>query len=215
MHNIIVISSFHNQLGKCSPDELYRIIEEIQPEIIFEELCLDTFSMVYADDSVPNTIEAIAIKKYLRKYPVKHFPVDTYPDNESDIFNGADEIAKRSSEYMKLWNEKLSMISLYGYEFLNSYECIELIDKTKEIEETVLSKINDVNLSREYESERILHNNREYEMLKNIYDFSKQFNYNKATFICGAEHRKALKVKIQEFETKERQKLNWTFYNEI
>ncbi|TVR84636.1 MAG: hypothetical protein EA412_00255 [Chitinophagaceae bacterium] len=215
MHNITVISSFHNHLGKCNPDELYRIIEEIQPEIIFEELCLDTFSRVYADGSVPNTIEAIAIKKYLRKYPVKHFPVDTYPINESDFFNGADEIAKRSSEYLKLWNEKVSMITKYGYDFLNSNDCIELIDKIKEIEETVLSEINDVNLSREYESERILHNNREYEMLKNIYDFSKQFNYNKATFICGTKHRKALKLKIKEYETKEKLKLNWAFYNEI
>jgi len=215
MHNIIVISSFHYHLGNCNPDELYRIIEAIQPEIIFEELCLDTFSMVYADDSVPNTIEAIAIKKYLRKYPVKHFPVDTYPVNESGIFNGADEIEKRSSEYIKLWNEILSMISKYGYDFLNSNDCIELMDKTKKIEENVLSEINDVNLSREYESERILNKNREYEMLKNIYNFSKQFKYNKATLICGAEHRKALKIKIQEHETKEKLKLNWTFYNEI
>lgn len=214
MHKITVISSFHINLGKCNPDELNKIIEEVQPEIIFEELCYDTFSLVYADDSIPMTIEAIAVKKYLRKYPIKHFPVDTYPLNESDLFNGANEIAKRSPEYVKLWREQVTLISENGYNFLNSNGNIELLDKIRKVEETVLSEINEVKLSREYYSERELHNKREYEMLRNIYNYSKQYQYNKAIFICGAVHRKPIKLKIQEYETKEMPKLNWTFYND-
>jgi len=214
MHNITIISSFHKNIGKCNPDELYNIIEDIQPEIIFEELCLDTFSMIYADSSVPYTIEAITVKKYILKYPVKHFPVDTYPLNEKDLFNGADEIAKRSPEYLRLWNEQISMITNYGYDFINSNACTELLERISDIEKIVLSEINDLKFSSEYESERIFHNNREYEMLNNIYDYSKKLNYNKAIFICGAVHRKPLKNKIQEKEVKEALKINWTFYNE-
>jgi hypothetical protein len=214
MHNITIISSFHKNLGKCNPEELFKIIEELQPEIIFEELCFDTFSMIYAKGSVPNTIEAIAIKKYIRKYPVKHFPVDTYPLNERDLFNGADEIANRSPEYIRLWNEQKLMITNHGFNFINSNACFELLDKISDIEKKTLSEINDVKLSRDYESERALHNNREWEMLKNIYDYSKKINYNIAIFICGAEHRKPLKNKIQEVESKEELKINWRFYNE-
>ena len=49
-------------------------------------------------------------------------------------------------------------------------------------------------------------------MIKNIFNYSKQYPYNKALLICGAEHRKQLRQKIQEYEAKEKLKLNWTFY---
>lgn len=212
MYNITLLSSFHKNLGKCNPDELYKIIEELRPEIVFEELSFDTFSFVYSDGYIPNTVEAITIKKYLRNYPIKHFPVDTYPINETDLFNGADVIAKISNEYVKLWNEQVSMITKDGYNFLNSNTCIELLDRIRIVEESVLLVINDVKLFREYKSESELHNKRENEMIRNIFNYSKQYPYNKALFICGAEHRKPIKQKIQEYETKEKLKLNWTFY---
>ncbi|WP_236974836.1 hypothetical protein [Membranihabitans maritimus] len=212
LYNITLVSSFHKNLGKCNPDELYKIIEKIQPEIIFEELSPDTFSYVYANGYIPSTIEAIAVKRYLRNYPIKHFPVDNYPINKSDLFNGANEIEKRSIKYSKLWNEQISMIKQYGYDFLNSSACMKLLDKIREEEETVLLEINDIKLSLEYKSENKLNNNREYEMLRNIYNFSKQYPYNRAIFICGAEHREPFMKKIQEYETKEKLILNWTYY---
>ena len=212
MYNITLLSSFHKNLGKCNSDELNKIIEEIQPEIIFEELPFDTFSFVYSYGYIPNTVEAITIKKYLRNCPIKHFPVDTYPINETDFFNGADEIAKRSNEYVRLLKEQVSMITKDGYNFLNSNTCMELLDKIRIVEETVLLVINDVKLFRDNKSESELHNKRENEMIRNIFNYSKQYPYNKALFICGAEHRKPLKQKIQEYETKEKLKLNWSFY---
>jgi hypothetical protein len=212
MYNITLLSSFHKNLGKCNPDELYKIIEEIQPEVIFEELSFDTFSFVYSDGYIPYTVEAITIKKYLENCPIKHFPVDTYPINETDLFNGADEIAKRSNEYLKLWNEQISMITNYGYDFLNSNACIGLLDKIRNVEETVLSVINDEKLLRDFKSENELHNKRENEMIRNIFNYSKQYPYNIALLICGAEHRNPLRQKIQEYEAKEKLKLNWTFF---
>jgi hypothetical protein len=143
---------------------------------------------------------------------IKHFPVDTYPINETDLFNGADEIAKRSNEYVKLWNEQVSMITNYGFNFLNSNACIELLDKIRIVEETVLLVINDEKLFRDFKSENELHNKRENEMIRNIFNYSKQYPYNKALLICGAEHRKPIRQKIQEYQAKEKLKLNWTFY---
>jgi hypothetical protein len=213
MYNITILSSFHLTLGKCNPDELYKIIEEIKPEIIFEELCSDTFSIVYSDGYIPKTLEAIAIKKYIRNNPIKHFPVDTYPIDDTDLFNGADEITKRSSEYVKLWKDQVSLITNYGYDFLNSNACTELLDKIRTVEESVLVVINDEKLFRGFESENVLHNNRENVMISNIFNYSKDHPYDKALLICGAEHRKPLKHKIQEYKPKEKLKLNWTFYN--
>jgi hypothetical protein len=212
MYNITLLSSFHKILGKCNPDELYKIIWGIQPEIIFEELSFDTFCFVYSEDYIPNTVEAITIKNYIRNCPIKHFPVDTYPINESDLFNGADEIAQRSNEYVKLLTEQVSMITNYGYNFLNSDACIELLEKIRIAEETGLLVINDEKLFRDFKSENELHNKRENEMISNIFNYSKQYPYNKALLICGVEHRKPLGQIIQKYETKEKLKLNWTFY---
>ena len=216
MYNITLLSSFHKIYGKCNPDELYKIIEAIQPEIIFEELPSDAFHFLYSEENIPESIEAITIKKYLQKHSIKHFPVDTYPVNDTDLLRdrGAQIIWCNSNEYRELWKQKLSKLEQYGYFFINSNDCIETLVKIRIIEKNVLSKTNNLKLLNEHEKEKILHAKREDEMLNNIYNYSKQYPYSKALFICGAEHRKPLKQKIQEYETTEDLKLNWTFFNE-
>jgi len=37
VYNITLINSVHKKLGKCNSNELYKIIERIQPEVIFEK----------------------------------------------------------------------------------------------------------------------------------------------------------------------------------
>lgn len=213
MYNITILSSFHMERGKCNSNELYRIIEKIQPEVIFEELPYDVFDFIYADGRSPESLEAIAIKEYLKKYQIEHIPVDSYEINETDLFNAYDVISNNSIDYTELLKQQLSMIIKYGYSFLNSNEYDDLMDKINKVEENVLSEIKDVRLSYRYKSEKELHDNRENEMLQNIYNYSKQYPYNKAMFICGAEHRKSVMQKIQQYERKERLKLNWTLYN--
>ena len=215
MYNITLLSSFHKILGKCNPDELYKIIEAIQPEIIFEELCFDRFNFVYSKDSIPNTIEVFTIKKYLQNYYINHFPVDTYPINEANLLSDTQVIFDNSNEYSELWRQQLSNIEQHGYTFINSNDCIEILDKMRIIEKTVLSETNNAKLLNEHKTEKRLHDKRENEMLDNIYNYSKQYPYRKAMFICGVAHRKPLKRKIQEYEIQENLKLNWIFFNDI
>lgn len=119
-----------------------------------------------------------------------------------------------NNEYRELWHQILLKINQDGYSFINSNECVEMLDKIQIIEETVLSEINNVKLLSDHETEKLLHDKRENEMLRNIYNYSKQYQFDKALFICGVEHRKPLKQKIQEYEAKENFKLNWIFYND-
>ena len=37
MHNVTLISTEHRENGKCNPDELHKILESINPNVIFEE----------------------------------------------------------------------------------------------------------------------------------------------------------------------------------
>jgi len=213
MYNITLVSSFHIEIGKCNSDELYKIIEKIQPELIFEELPCDLFEIIYADEYNPESLEAKAIKKYLKNYQIEHIPVDTLEISETDLFNGYDTISNKSIEYTKVFKLQLSMISQYGYSFLNSNDFNELLDKMHIIEENVLIEINDTKLLYQYKSYCELNDKREIDMLQNIYNYSRQHQYNKALFICGVEHRKSIMQKILEYEKKKKLPLNWTFYS--
>ncbi len=132
MFNITLLSSFHKILGKCNPEELYKIIEEIQPEIIFEELSYDGFDIIYSVGYQPETLEAITIKNYLQKHSIKHLPVDNFPIKETDLLSEAQIIWDSSSEYRELWNKKLLNLSQDGYKFLNSNECTEMLDRIQD-----------------------------------------------------------------------------------
>jgi hypothetical protein len=214
MYNITIISSFHKIHGECNPYKLYNIIEGLKPELIFEELSHDVFDIVYSAEHKPQTVEAITIKAYLQKYPIKHIPVDNYPVQESDLLSDAQIIWDNSSEYRELWNHKLLKLKEFGYNFLNSNECSEILNKIRRIEESFLTETNNLKLLNEHKKEKALHDTRENEMLKEIYDYSKENPYNNAIFICGAEHRLPLKNKIIEYEIKNSLKINWQFYNE-
>jgi hypothetical protein len=215
MHSVTLLSSFHIELGNCNSKELYKIIEEISPEIIFEELPHNIFEIIYEEGETPQSLEAITIKQYLKKHPIKHFPVDTYKINEDNMFDGYDIIASKSAEYTELFKQELSMTSQFGYSFLNSKDFGDQFEKIRNIEENVLLDINDLNLLTRYRSDHEINNRREHKMLQNIYNYSKQFHYDKALFICGAEHRTSIMKKITEYDEKEKFKLNWIFYNGI
>jgi hypothetical protein len=212
MYDITLISSFHIIQGKCNPNELYKIIEKIKPDVIFEELPQQVFDIIYSEGNQPQSLEAIAIKKYIESYQIEHIPVDSYQVNESDLFNETEIIEKNSFEYSGLWRKLLFMINKYGYSFINSNSNDEIMERINNIEEDVLSKINDKELDKKYKREKEVHAKREDEMLRNIYNFSVIHSYSKAVFICGAEHRKQLIEKISDFEKKENFNLNWTLY---
>lgn len=213
MRNVTLLSSFHISLGRCNSGELYKIIEALQPDVIFEELPEDIFHRIYHGGYNPRSNEAITIKKYLEKYPTQHFPVDTSKRNEFDFFNEFDLISKRSAQYTELCVQQKLKIEQSGYSFLNSNSSIELLEKINELEERVLLEISNPRLLRQYRLDRETHEQREIEMLQSIYNYSKMYKYNNALFICGAEHRKPIMQKIKTFEEREELKLNWIFYS--
>jgi len=75
--NITLLSSCHGNFGLCNPLELYKLIDSIKPDIIFEELDIETFNFIYKQ-GVPSANESIAISKYLQTNIIKHFPVDAF-----------------------------------------------------------------------------------------------------------------------------------------
>ena len=90
MYKIILIGTIHSENGKCNHNEIYKILESINSEVLFDELPIHYFDMYFSDsfdtycaNSIllnRNTpivpIEVKCIKKYKQKHNVKILPVD-------------------------------------------------------------------------------------------------------------------------------------------
>jgi hypothetical protein len=81
MYNITLIATEHKESGKCNSDELYKIIESINPEVIFEEETNDEkYHKYYNEENSFKSLEIQCIIKYLKKYNIKKIPVDIEPN---------------------------------------------------------------------------------------------------------------------------------------
>jgi len=213
MHNIILICTAHKSIGNCNSEELYKIIEKINPEIIFEEIDFSRTEVDYRNQYV-HTIETFAIIKYLQNHQFLHIPVETYNIPETyveniDYINA--KISNSNEEYNNLFKTLFKLAERKGFSYLNSMECSYLFEKICTLKEDVVKTVNDEKLTNVYKSWQIVTDNRENEMLKNIYEYSSRYYYNNAIFITGAEHRKSIIDKIQNYEKKYELKLNWEF----
>ena len=219
MYNITLISTEHRASGKCNPDELFKILESINPEVIFEEETDDAkFHSYYNDDQNPYlSLEIQCIKKYLKNHDVKHIPVDTEPnqflsfsewDYMIDSFNKYDA-------YKRIVKQHCALRDVEGFAYLNGKKCLELFDEMKITEQQLIEfgGLNKSMLLRIYQLFHKEHDNRENAMLLNIQKYSLENTYSQAVFLLGYAHRKSIMQKIQVYEKSETLKLNWTFYN--
>ena len=90
MCNITLIGTIHSENGQCNSNELYKILENINPEVIFDELpshfsdmyYSDSFDMYCANNILLNRnppvvpLEVKCNKKYKQNYNVEIIPVD-------------------------------------------------------------------------------------------------------------------------------------------
>src|SRR5437868_6818855 len=230
MSTVVLIATGHKENGLCNSQELLKIIEQIRPDVIFEEVSPGKFEAVYAGTRQAS-LEVKAIKEYLQKYPETfHFPVDLDIEEatEKEIkkeLDGIHFICKHyCAEYhyldglIRYWSEK------YGFPFLNNDRCSEIISRKKVLETQILDALrkddnqksvdhDTLNLAYKQWIEQI--DERENEMLTNIYCYMKSKKHRRALFLVGASHKKLLMAKISQYDINET-KLNWIFiYFEI
>jgi len=212
--NITLLCTRHTELGKCNSNELYNIIELIKPEIIFEELPTHIYNQCYNENMHDKLLEQKAIKQYLKKQLIQHIPVDTLKIPNSYYIEcelKLKQIFQRNIEYMKLLKIQSSFVEQDGFKFLNSNQSSSFFEKIHLLEEKIIKNTNDEKLKYLFKLRTDTDDNRENEILKNIYDYSKNNKYNKALMLSGALHREALIKKINEYNGREELKLSWVF----
>jgi len=207
----------HSEGGKCTSDELFKIIESIKPEVIFEEISIDISDKIYNQHFPNEFLEVKCIRNYIKNYPINHITVDidASPNLSKNEIDFMFDTFKSYDVYKSIEQEQKLLIEQYGFAFLNSKKCSELFDEIMHTEKYLIGF--GINKSKLLRIHKLFHeeqDNRENAMLQNIYNYGNENPFNQAVFLIGCAHRKSVAQKIAKFETKEKLKLNWTFYNE-
>lgn len=216
MYNITLVCTHHSEFGKCNSDELYKIIESIRPDIIFEELTQDLFDKFYKENKIPyEPPEIKSVKRYLIDHKINNIPVDinvsqNLSTNEIEyMFN----TLKKYSVYSKLEEEQNKLTFQEGYAFLNSKKSEELVEEKKVAEKSLIEfQINKDQLSRIHRLFYEEQHKREYEIINNIYNYSEQKVYNQALLLLGSGHRKTIFEKVENYKSENHVTLNWSLY---
>ena len=155
MYNITLISTEHRESGKCNSDELYKIIETLNPDVIFEEETNDEkFQEYYNKENSFNSLEVQSIKKFIQNHNIKHIPVDIKTNFNYREWDYMFETFKKYNVYKQTIKEHCELRDKDGFSYLNSEKCMELFDKMKTTERQLIefSGINRDELLRIYNS---------------------------------------------------------------
>jgi hypothetical protein len=217
MHNITLVNTYHAEKGNCNLFELYKIIEDINPEVIFEELYSSDFNEYYIEKKQHNKLETNTILKYMENHQIEHIPVDYVEipsQNLMDLNKSMHlKLEKRSYGYRQVHDSNMEFISLYGFKYLNSNDYIKMNDiYEKEVIETI-KFIGDEALMPINQQWLDFMSNREDVMISQIYDYCKEHNFERGLFYIGAAHRSAIIEKTKKYNETAEIKLNWNYLN--
>ena len=214
MHNISLVCTFHSETGKCNADELYKIIEEINPDVVFEELTPCLHDILYNkgiyDEAAPTEFKCI--RNYKLQHNIENIPVDIVV--ASTFSNDVDRMLalfEKYDIYKEILIEQKNMIDQEGVDFLNSDDYSDMVEKQRAVERKIVEEINNRQLNRIYKSFFEDMEYRENFMLNTIYAYSQENDYGRAVFLIGAGHRRSIIQKVAEYQLREKIKLNWTY----
>ena len=123
LNSITLISTVHKEIGKCNSDELYKIIESINPDVIFLEELEENYSnydkILFSQFGVfKERLELKTIQTYSQNHAFKYVPV--LGIGLSDEFYTKVKIVSENKNYQRLLKNYTLLESEGGFEFLNS-----------------------------------------------------------------------------------------------
>ncbi len=209
MSNITLISTTHNEEGQCNADALCRIIYDHCPDVIFLEAMEDTYS-AYQRNLFENfrvfhpKLEIAAIQKYgtLATFyykPVLDFEMPEAFDNKYKIVceNHDHQTAQETYKYLTLTQ---------GFKFLNSDESSKLQEEMRALESALLN-YNEINKAAIESIDAY-----ECSMVKNIYSYCENHEFNSAIFMCGVAHRNSIFHKIKNYNHPVKNRIKWELF---
>lgn len=211
----------HQECGLCTSKALYEIIQQIKPQVIFEELSIHNYIKSYEHEELI-TMETDAIKMYLLNNVVEHIPVDTfeYPKKYDDdldylynrMFNGG---TRESHSFRRLIDNRNDLLIKHGFSFLNSDYQDQWSAIFNRLKNEFLQIRNEERLLRIDMANSDTIENRENEMLNNIYHYCEQYTFETALFFIGSGHRITIMPKIRKRLEQNEQEITWKFFEDL
>lgn len=208
MHNITFISTIHKELGKCNADELHQIIKKISPEVVFLEALHDTYSEYQAHNFknfgvFHSKLEIAALQKYNSNKSFEYVPVLNSGLSESFEKKYNLTCLDSDNELEILMNKYNLLINEFGFKLLNSNDSIELEQELRN-RESILINDSEVDQAAKKDIDAY-----EDSMMRNIYSYCMNYQFNTGIFMVGVAHRKSIIEKMKTFKTTDDVNINW------
>jgi hypothetical protein len=219
MNKITLIGTRHKEEGKCNADSLYNIIENINPDVIFEE---KNPKYDYGENLIIGTefeefavLEFKTVKKYIKYHNTKIVPIDTLDIKDKDELMvqfmllhtdmDKDENGKELLELRKFMDDYCMN---NGFEGINTkYYDNLVLERNKLYENYFLNyKKHSIEIYNKY-IEYIIEK-REIEMVNNIKKYHNKYvnNFN-AVLLVGMDHRTSIIKKLEKIKN-----IEYNFY---
>jgi len=218
MYNITMISTRHDEIGECNSFALWQILEDLRPQVIFLELPPSYLSKAYISST--NKLETNALRPYIDAHNPIIVAVDIDDIPDKTLFDGYNRVidelktleGSNGVDFHNSVNTNTRHAAMYGFKYLNSEHGIASNEAISKAMTKGLEQINDASLTNAHNAWTAFINKRENEMLQNIYTYTENHSYERAVFLLGAAHRKAIREKIKSRVENQPLKLNWSIY---
>lgn len=209
MHKITLICSSHRESGHCNVRELLRILQELEPDTIFEEVrptdCTSHNKFILEGRAVT----AYRMFKSFQRVPIDQF--DMPPHLRAVMDSVLKYVSATSPEYLALGQEHDSAVLLQGFTYLNSLACERVMTRMSEIEERTSNYSGDQSLIRALGMWREFTQRRDAAMVSNIYKYCRENTFDTGLFLVGAAHRGGVAEAIKQYASAEAELVEWTF----
>lgn len=152
----------------------------------------------------------------IKRIPVDtdNIPLESFFQDHKNVLEQIEQLEDSNGyNYRHFTDKHRELVEKHGFQYLNSNDCIKINDEINNAIENGLKKLNNKKLFLSYQLWKDVNDRREHEMLQNIYKYSRENSYERATFTIGSGHGKSIIQKTEEYETKETSKLNWNLLN--
>ncbi len=216
MSTLIVLGTAHVEDGACTSEELYKIIQKINPQVVFCEASPEKLPQ-YLKRTDVNTPEINVIKRLNQEgKPIEIVPVDVNEDPFDQRLEAMFKLIKREmGEYAGATRLLINETYLKGFPFLNSLDCDKICRDKNSMEKYFINKNKEkynglLNFYAQWLKWNDIRENHWINLIQNYFKLNKP---KKAVFLVGAGHRYRLMDKIGNVQDGNNLIMDWNFFH--
>ncbi len=215
MSTLIVLGTAHVEDGACTSEELYKIIQKINPQTVFCEFPPEKLPQ-YLKRTDVITPEMEVIKRLIKKKSIEIVPIDVDENPFDTRLEAMFKLIKREmGEYAGATQLLLNETYLKGFPFLNSVDSDKIFRDKNSMEKYFINRNKEkynglLNFYSQWLKWNDIRENHWINLIQNYFKLNKP---KKAVFLVGAGHRYRLMDKIESVQDGNKVVVDWDFFH--